>query len=76
MDSLGTIRDINKAGLTFFGYSKDELLALNATAFYYNKQDGITFAELMDAKGAVNDFETDFVTKLLKNRKLLCQITK
>lgn len=63
MDSLGKIRDINKAGITFFGYTKDELLNLKATQFFNDKQDSVKFAELMDARGAVNDYETDFITK-------------
>lgn len=70
MDSLGKIRDINKAGLAFFGYSKDELLELNATEFFYQKEDSLEFAELMDAKGAVNDYETDFITKNGESKKV------
>jgi PAS domain S-box-containing protein len=71
MDSLGNIRDINKAGLTFFDYTRDELLSLNATTFYNNKQDSVTFSELMDAKGAINDFETDFITRREGVKKVL-----
>ncbi|TKC00317.1 hybrid sensor histidine kinase/response regulator [Pedobacter cryophilus] len=63
MDSLGGVRDINKAGLKFFQYSIDEIRNLNATSLYANKQDSLSFSELMDEKGAVNDFETDLITK-------------
>lgn len=70
MDSLGNIKDINKAGITFFGYSKDELLELNAVQFFQQKQDSVEFAELMDAKGAVNDYETDFVSKNKEAKKV------
>lgn len=70
MDSLGKVRDINKAGITFFGYSKDEILELNASEFFQQKQDSLEFAELMDAKGAVNDYETDFITKNRESKKV------
>ncbi|MBD3750068.1 MAG: PAS domain S-box protein [Sphingobacteriales bacterium] len=70
MDSLGKVRDINKAGITFFGYSKDELLELNASEFFQQKQDSLKFAELMDAKGAVNDYEIDFITKNKESKKV------
>lgn len=63
LDSLGTIRDMNKAGLKFFGYTKEELQNLNGTQLYYQKQDSVRFSELMDKSGALNDFETDFITK-------------
>lgn len=59
IDSLGTIRDINSAGLTFFGYTKEEMLTINSNNLFRNVQDGIRFAEIMDGKGAVNDFETE-----------------
>jgi len=70
IDSLGTIRDINKSGLTFFEYSKEEILNLNATNLYSQKQDSIRFVEMMDSKGAANDFETDFITKSKEIRQV------
>jgi PAS domain S-box-containing protein len=63
MDSLGAIRDINKAGLSFFDYSIDEIKNINATNLYAHKQDSFVFSELMDEKGAVHDFETNFISK-------------
>lgn len=63
MDSLGAIRDINKAGLNFFDYSIDEIKELNATNLYAHIQDSLSFSKLMDEKGAVNDFEADFISK-------------
>lgn len=58
--SLGTIRDINNAGLTFFGYAKEEMLTINSNNLFRNMRDAVRFSEIMDSKGAVNDFETDF----------------
>lgn len=63
MDSLGAIRDINKSGLHFLDYSFDEIKGLNAKNLYANKQDFCSFSELMDEKGAVHDFEADFISK-------------
>ncbi len=63
MDSLGTIRDINKAGTKFLDYTIDELKNLNATYLYAQKQDSVRFSEMMDENGTVNDFESDFITK-------------
>ncbi len=71
MDSLGTIKDINQAGLNFFGYTKDEILAINSIDFYNNKQDSLNFTDLMDTNGDVNDFETDFKTNGMGVKKVL-----
>ena len=59
LDSSGKIKDINNAGLAFFEYSKEEVANLNSSQFFNAKQDNVRFTELMDAKGAVNDFETE-----------------
>jgi len=63
IDSDGKIRDINNAGLTFFNYTRDEIQLLNAGNLYANKADNFVFVQQMDAKGAVNDFETQLITK-------------
>ncbi|MBC7654072.1 MAG: response regulator [Oligoflexus sp.] len=60
IDSLGTIKDINNAGLAFFGYTKEEMLTINSNNLFRNGQDGVRFSEIMDGKGAINDFETEF----------------
>ena len=70
MDSLGVIKDINAAGLAFFEYSREEIKNLNATNLYALKQDSIRFIEMMDAKGAANDFETDFISKNKETKKV------
>jgi PAS domain S-box-containing protein len=59
LDSLGTIKDINNAGLNFFEYSKEDFSNLNSSQLFNNKQDSIRFVELIDQNGAVNDFETE-----------------
>lgn len=63
MDSLGGIRDMNPAGLKFLGYSKDEVLSLNGTQLFHNAKESIEFADIIDKNGAINDFQTDFISK-------------
>src|SRR5690606_28253558 len=63
IDSSGRIRDINKAGLSFFSYSKEEIQALKGSELYANKADNFVFVQQMDEKGAINDFETQLITK-------------
>ncbi len=63
MDSLGGIRDMNPAGLKFLNYSKDEILNLNGTQLFHNKEESVEFADLIDRNGAINDFQTDLVSK-------------
>ncbi|HET8829383.1 MAG TPA: ATP-binding protein, partial [Pelobium sp.] len=63
MDSLGGIRDMNLAGLAFLDYSKDEILNLNGTQLFHNKDQSLEFADLIDKNGAINDFQTDLVSK-------------
>lgn len=70
IDSLGVVRDINNAGLSFFEYSREEIKSLNASNLYAQKQDSIRFVEMMDARGAANDFETDFITKNKEIKKV------
>ncbi|MBK0381957.1 response regulator [Pedobacter sp. SD-b] len=70
VDSLGAIKDMNTAGLSFFGLSKDEMLAINSNNLFNNKQDGVRFSEIMDAKGAVNDFETELKSNNNSLRKV------
>jgi PAS domain S-box-containing protein len=70
IDSLGNIKDINNAGLNFFGYTKEEMLTINSNNLFKNTNDGIKFAEIMDGKGAVNDFETEFKSSNNSFRKV------
>ncbi len=70
MDSLGGIRDMNPAGLNFLGYSKREMLSLNGTQLFHNVKESIEFSDLIDRNGAINDFQTDFISKDRKVRKV------
>lgn len=70
MDSLGGIRDMNLAGLTFLDYTKDEILSLNGTQLFYNKDESLEFADLIDKNGAINDFQTDLVSRNKEVKKV------
>jgi PAS domain S-box-containing protein len=63
IDSFGTIKDINEAGLRFFKYTREELELLKGVDLYVNRKDNIQFIHQMDEKGSVNDFETQLITK-------------
>ncbi|HEX7367756.1 MAG TPA: ATP-binding protein [Pelobium sp.] len=63
MDSLGSIRDMNPAGLRFLNYNKEEILSLNGTQLFYDKDKSVEFADHIDKNGAIHDFHTDFITK-------------
>lgn len=63
INSEGIIRDINKAGLDFFSYSKEELKSINSCSLYANEVDNSIFIQRMDEKGSIYDFETQLITK-------------
>ncbi|WP_304064164.1 hybrid sensor histidine kinase/response regulator [Pedobacter glucosidilyticus] len=63
IDSLGTIRDINEAGLKFFKYTREELSLIKGADLYANRKDNALFVQLMDEKGSTHDFETQLITK-------------
>lgn len=70
MDSLGGIRDMNPAGLKFLNYSKEEILNLNGTQLFYNKSESLDFADQIDRNGAINDFQTDLISKNQEIKKV------
>lgn len=63
MDSLGGIRDVNHAGLKLLGYGKEELLELNGTQLFYNRKQAIDFSDALDRNGAINDFQTELISR-------------
>ena len=46
------------------------MLTINSNNLFKNTNDGIKFAEIMDGKGAVNDFETEFKSSNNSFRKV------
>lgn len=53
----GTFVDANKAFFDLFGYSKEEVLRLNAKSAYLNEEDMKKFKEVIQTKDYVKDFE-------------------
>ena len=53
----GWFLDCNKSFLNLFGYTKEEVLKLNAVDMYVNKEDGRAMRRTLIKKGAVRDYE-------------------
>ena len=55
----GTIVDVNQAWLDVFGYTRDDIVNLNARNCYFHPEDRIKFREEVDRKGSIKDFESE-----------------
>lgn len=62
-DSIGNIIEINKAAERLFGYSREELLQLNAGKLYENQSDRDKFIEGINKTGTLSNFEVRLVDK-------------
>ncbi len=69
----GRILDINPAGESLLGYSRDELLGLNAGQLYADRQDRENFIQLMKDNGFVRDYKVDLRKK--DESTITCLIT-
>lgn len=72
-DYTGKIRDINKAGLDFFGYHIKELLAANDRILFYTQEDRENFIQELETRGAVSDFECQMVSS--KGQVYFCSLS-
>lgn len=72
-DSSGTIYEINKAASVLFGYTREELLRMNASDLYENKQDNAKFLNAINQTGTYSNYEVTLKDKY-GNRKY-CTIT-
>jgi PAS domain S-box-containing protein len=59
----GTIIDINKSAERLFGYTRDELLHLNAKELYENKEDRDRFIAEIKKNGSCENFEVVLLDK-------------
>jgi PAS domain S-box-containing protein len=59
----GKFIDINQVGLEFFGYTKEELMNLNAKEIYVDPDDRLRFRQKIEREGFVRDYETKFRKK-------------
>ena len=69
----GDIIDINKSAERLFGYTREELLNMNATDLYENKNDQQRFIESINKTGSYSNFEVTMVDK--HGNKKICNLT-
>jgi len=56
----GKYTDVNQAALVLFGYTRDEMLAMNAKDTYLNPEDREELLRILEQKGYVKDYELRF----------------
>jgi PAS domain S-box-containing protein len=72
-DLSGKILDVNKAATQLFGYTREELLDMNASSLYFNKEDRERFAQELSEKGSCKNFEV--VLRDIEGNKKYCTLT-
>ena len=63
MNQSGYLLDLNPGGLKFFGYKQEEVINQNCQMLFKDPSDGISFLNLLENKGLLNDFECTLVAK-------------
>ena len=69
----GRFVDINPAGLTLFGYTREEMMDLNVAQLYADPADRLAFKETIRQLGTVKDYDVTLVRK--DGAHLCCLIT-
>ncbi len=59
----GEFIDVNPSALKLFGYTREEMIGLNARAIYVNPEDRSRFQQEIEKRGAVRDYEVKFRKK-------------
>ncbi len=59
----GEFIDVNQYALDLFGYTRDEMVGLNAREIYVNPDDRIRFQQEVESKGSVTNYEVKFRKK-------------
>jgi PAS domain S-box-containing protein len=72
-DIEGNLLDINKSAENLFGYTHDELLSMNTSDLYDDKQDRQKFIEAIHRTGIYSNFEVTLRDKF--GNKKFCTIT-
>jgi PAS domain S-box-containing protein len=72
-DLNGKILDVNEAASQLFGYTREELMDMNASSLYYNKHDRERFANEMAEKGSCMNFEV--ILRDIEGNKKYCTLT-
>jgi len=53
----GAFVDVNQSALELFGYSREELLGMNAGMMYVEREDRLRFQQEIEKSGSVRDYE-------------------
>ena len=69
----GTILDVNQATIDLFGYSREEMMAMQLQKLYLDSADLIRFQQLIESEGSVRDFEVPLRKK--DGTHIHCMIT-
>ncbi|MCK5396885.1 MAG: PAS domain S-box protein, partial [Thermoplasmata archaeon] len=72
-DKDGTVIDINLAGCNMLGYSRDEMVGINAVNTYFQEEDRLRLQQEIREKGSVQDFEV--VLKRKDGSQIFCLIS-
>ena len=62
-DNNGGIVDVNSSGTSLFGYSKEELLSMDADGLFFSPEARKRIWEKLDESGFVNDYEVEMNIK-------------
>jgi PAS domain S-box-containing protein len=72
-DLDGKILDVNEAASQLFGYTREELLDMNAASLYYNRSDRERFTQELAEKGSCVNFEV--ILRDIEGNKKYCTLT-
>jgi PAS domain S-box-containing protein len=69
----GTILEVNQATMDLFGYTREEMMAMQTQELYVDATDRMRFRQLIEAEGSVRDFEVALRKK--DGTQIQCLIT-
>lgn len=69
----GEFLDVNESAYRLFGYTRNELLQMNAKQLYTTQEDRKKFEKEIRQKGEVSDYEVELLTK--SGEKLYCLLS-
>jgi PAS domain S-box-containing protein len=69
----GKFVDINQSGLDLLGYTREEIMGLNARELYVHPEDRLRFQHDIEQKGFVRDYEVKFRKK--DGTEMYCLLT-
>ena len=72
-DRYGAIQDVNQATIDLFGYTREEIMAMQIQKLFADSADQIKFQQLIESGGTVRDFEVTLCKK--DGTQIFCLIT-